>query len=146
MLREYTDAQDFASPPLKAVNISNGGVIIAARVELACTSAQRRHGLLGRNSLAPEEGIYLTPCEWIHTFRMRFPIDVAFLAADGSVLAIHHNLRPNRLSKIVLRADGILELSAGRLKATRTSVGDIIQIQNSRVAVSHSPEANEIAP
>jgi uncharacterized membrane protein (UPF0127 family) len=45
------------------------------------------------------------------------------------VLALHHNLKPNRLSKIVLRAQGVLELSAGRLRATDTEVGDIIQFR-----------------
>jgi len=60
---------------------------------------------------------------------MRFPIDVAFLARDGRVLALHHNLKPYRLSKIVLRAQGVLELSAGRLRATDTDVGDIIQFR-----------------
>ena len=116
-------------PSLQAVNVSKGGTIVAGGVERATSSAQRRRGLLGRNGLDPEEGIYLIPCEWIHTFFMRFPIDVAFLAADGRVLALHHSLKPNRLSKIVLRAQGVLELSAGRLRATDTEVGDIIQFR-----------------
>ena len=73
------------------------------------------------------EGIYLIPCEWIHTFGMHFPIDVAFLSPDGRILAVHHGLRPNRLSRIVLRAEGVLELSAGRLRATNTEVGDYVQ-------------------
>jgi uncharacterized membrane protein (UPF0127 family) len=64
---------------------------------------------------------------------MRFPIDVAFLARDGRVLALHHSLKPNRLSKIVLRAQGVLELSAGRLRATDTDVGDIIQFREADV-------------
>jgi len=143
MLFEKADIQPFPVSSLQAVNISKGEIIIAVRVELAVTSARRRRGLLGRDTLGPEEGVYLTPCEWIHTFRMQFPIDVAFLAANGSILAVHHNLRPNRLSKIILQADGILELSAGRLKTTRTTVGDIIRFQNSKVTVNHSPEADK---
>jgi uncharacterized membrane protein (UPF0127 family) len=79
--------------------------------------------------------MYIVPTQWIHTFRMRFPIDVAFLARDGRVLAVHHHLKPNRLSRIVLRAEGALELSAGRLRATDTEVGDKIRLQ----------EANETA-
>lgn len=118
-----------AEPSLQAVNVSKGGTIVARRVEWAGTSAQRRRGLLGRSELDPEEGIYLGPCQWIHTFRMKFPIDVAFLARDGRVLAVHHNLKANRLSKIVLRAQGVLELSAGRLRATDTDVGDILQFR-----------------
>jgi uncharacterized membrane protein (UPF0127 family) len=60
---------------------------------------------------------------------MKFPIDVAFLGKEGRVLAVHHNLKPNRISRIVLRARGVLELSAGRLQATDTDVGDVIQFR-----------------
>ena len=129
MPEERAKGIDPLEPSLQAVNVSKGDRIVACRVEWAGTSAQRRRGLLGRNELDPEEGIYLVPCEWIHTFRMQFPIDVAFLADDGRVLAVHHGLRPNRLSKIVLSAEGVLELSAGRLEATDTDVGDIIQFR-----------------
>jgi uncharacterized membrane protein (UPF0127 family) len=129
MSEESTKGIHPLEPSLQAVNVSKGARIVASRVEWAGTSAQRRRGLLGRNGLDPEEGMYLAPCEWIHTFWMRFPIDVAFLARDGRVLTLHHNLKPNRLSKIVLRAQGALELSAGRLRATDTEVGDIIQFR-----------------
>jgi uncharacterized membrane protein (UPF0127 family) len=60
---------------------------------------------------------------------MRFPIDVAFLSKDGRVLTVHHSLKPNRLSRIAIRAEGALELSAGRLRATGTEVGDVIELR-----------------
>lgn len=116
-------------PALQAVNTSKEGTIIARRVEWAGTSAQRRRGLLGRTGLDPEEAMYIVPCEWIHTFRMQFPIDVAFLAKNGRVLAVHHSLKPNRVSKIAFRAEGVLELSAGKLRVTDTEVGDIIELR-----------------
>ena len=74
--------------------------------------------------------MYLVPCQWIHMFGMRFSIDVAFLARDGRVLAVHHGLCPNRLSRPVLRAEGVLELAAGVLRNTRTTVGDRIEFQD----------------
>jgi uncharacterized membrane protein (UPF0127 family) len=116
-------------PALQAINLSKEGTIVAHRVEWAGTSAQRRRGLLGRTGLDPEEAMYIVPCEWIHTFRMQFSIDVAFLAKDGRVLAVHHDLKPNRLSRIVFRADGVLELAAGRLRVTDTEVGDIVELR-----------------
>jgi uncharacterized membrane protein (UPF0127 family) len=119
-----------AEPICRAINTSKGGSIVASRVEWAGTSTSRRRGLLGRDRLDPEEGIYLVPCKWIHMFGMRFPIDVAFLAADGRVVAVHHGLKPNRLSKIAFRAEGVLELAAGRLRATDTAVGDIIEFRD----------------
>ena len=129
MLGEGTKPTNPLESSLQAVNVSKGGTIVARRVEWAGTSAQRRRGLLGRYRLDPEEGIYIVPCEGIHTFRMKFPIDVAFLGKDGRVLVIHHSLKPNRISRIVLRAQGVLELSAGRLRATDTGVGDVIQFR-----------------
>ena len=129
MPEESTKGTDPREPSLQAINVSRGARIVACRVEWAGTSAQRRRGLLGRTELDPEEGIYIVPCEWVHTFFMRFPIDVAFLARDGRVLALHHNLKPNRISKLVLRARGVLELSTGRLRATDTDVGDIIEFR-----------------
>jgi uncharacterized membrane protein (UPF0127 family) len=127
MLDEGTRATNPPEPSLQAVNVSKGNTIVAQRVEWAGTSEQRRRGLLGRSGLDSEEGIYLVPCEWIHTFRMQFPIDVAFLARDGRVLAVHHSLKPNRISKLIIRAEGVLELAADRLRATFTDVGDIVR-------------------
>ncbi|MGB2805797.1 MAG: DUF192 domain-containing protein [Candidatus Zixiibacteriota bacterium] len=129
MLGEGTKPTNPLEPTLQAVNVSKEGTIVARRVEWAGTSAQRRRGLLGRSGMDPEEGIYIVPCEGIHTFRMKFPIDVAFLGKDGHVLVVHHSLKPNRISRIVLRAQGVLELSAGRLRATDTEVGDIIEFR-----------------
>lgn len=109
---------------VQAVNATRGNVI-ASRVVWA-TGAAKRRGLLGRSWLDPDEGMYLVPCQWIHMFGMRFPIDVAFLSLDGRVLAVHHDLRPNRLSRLVLRAHGVLELASGVLRDKDTRPGDRI--------------------
>jgi uncharacterized membrane protein (UPF0127 family) len=111
-----------------AVNARNGEVL-ARHVFWAGTSALRRKGLLGRDELDEQEGIYLVPCQWVHTFRMRFAIDVALLNSEGRVLTVHHGLRPNRLSRLVLRAEGVLELARGRLLDTDTRVGDFIELR-----------------
>ncbi|UCG51297.1 MAG: DUF192 domain-containing protein [Candidatus Latescibacterota bacterium] len=113
---------------LRAVNITKG-TEVASRVEWAGTSETRRRGLLGRGHLDPDEGIYIVPTQWIHMFGMRFPIDVAFLASDGRVLFVHHGLKPNRLSRLVWRAEGALEIAAGMLKTTNTTVGDVIEFR-----------------
>ena len=118
-----------SEPALQAVNLSKDYTIVARNVEWAGTSALRRRGLLGRSGLDPEGAMYIVPCQWIHTFRMQFPIDVAFLAKDGRVLAVHHGLKPNRLSRLVFLAEGVLELSAGRLSLTNTEVGDIVEFR-----------------
>jgi uncharacterized membrane protein (UPF0127 family) len=112
----------------EAINISKG-VVVAGRVEWAGTSAARRRGLLGREQIECDEGAYIVPTQWIHMFGMQFPIDVAFLDCRGRVLHMCHALEPNRLSPIVWRAEGALELSAGTLLETSTEVGDIIELR-----------------
>jgi uncharacterized membrane protein (UPF0127 family) len=62
-------------------------------------------------------------------FGMRFPIDVAFLDSEGQVLHLCRALNPNRLSPIVWRAEGALELAAGTLEATNTEIGDVIEFR-----------------
>ncbi len=86
---------------------------IAARVEKAEDYASRSRGLLGRDSLAREEGLWIVPCPMIHTFFMRFAIDVLFLDRGLKVLRVIENLRPWRLSPWVWGADSVLELPAG---------------------------------
>ena len=113
---------------VRAVNVSKGSVL-ATKIQWAGTSESRRRGLLGRNRIKANEGMYIVPTQWIHMFGMQFPIDVAFLDADGRVLCIHHSLQPNRLSRLVWRAEGALELVPGTLQATDTSVGDYITLQ-----------------
>jgi len=105
--------------------------IIAERVRWAGSSAERRRGLLDHGSLDVNEGMYIVPTQWIHTIGMRFPIDVAFIASDGRVLHIEHELKPNRFSKLVLRAEGALEFAAGVLANSNTTVGDTIELVDS---------------
>ena len=114
---------------MKALNKTRGA-LLADRLEWAGTSETRRKGLLGRTAFAQGEGIYIVPTQWIHMIGMKFPIDVAFLDRQGKVLAIHHGLKPNRFSRIVLRADGALELPEGTLAETGTENGDRIVFED----------------
>ncbi len=130
-----------SEPLLRAVNVSKRS-IVASRVWWAGTSDTRRRGLLGRQRIAADEGMYIVPTQWIHMFGMRFPVDVAFLNAAGQVLLIHHVLKPNRLSRLVWRAEGALELAPGSLRATGTEVGDVIRFES----VERSPGHTCVAP
>ena len=128
--RRDTVSNPLCGLQMQAINVTKGGVTLASDIMCANTSSDRRRGLLGRANLRIDEGIYLTPCEWLHTFGMRFAIDIAFLSAEGEVLAVHRELWPRRLSKIVLRAHGALELAAGALRRSGTEVGDVVQFVN----------------
>lgn len=106
----------------------NREISLGDRIEWAGSSDTRTKGLLGRASLDAGEGLYIVPCQWVHMFGMKFPIDVAFLDREGRVLAMQHTLKPNRISKLVWRADGVLELPAGTLESSGTERGDVIEL------------------
>ncbi|CAN5246450.1 hypothetical protein BH23ACT9_BH23ACT9_10610 [soil metagenome] len=81
-----------------------------APLEVAVTATTRRRGLLGRDGL--EGALWLAPAKQVHSMRMRFDLDVAFVAADGTVL--HVQVLPRgRISRIVWRARGVLEAEHG---------------------------------
>ncbi len=100
------------------------GAVLCERLERAGTWRARLVGLLGRDGLAPGDGLLLDPCSSVHTFFMRFPIDVAFLDDSGVVVALNHRLRPWRATRLHLRARTTLELPAGALEAGGVLVGD----------------------
>jgi hypothetical protein len=81
-------------------------------------------GLLGRRSLAGDEGLLLTPCTSIHTFFMRFPIDILYLDREQVVVKAVRALRPFRFSACLRGSRSTLELPAGAIEASGTQVGD----------------------
>lgn len=80
-------------------------------------------GLLGLDSLPQGEGTLLRPASSVHTFFMRFPIDVVFLDTDLSVLRIVPGLDPWRIA-VRWRAAAVLELPAGETERCGIMVGD----------------------
>ena len=97
--------------------------VVAEAAEVADSSGTRRRGLLGRNGLANGEGLWIVPCEAVHTWGMRFPIDVVYLDRNRRVRKIRHALVPWRFS-MCLPAHSVLELPAGTANQTKTEPGD----------------------
>lgn len=84
-----------------------------ARLEVAASPNRRSRGLLGRTGL--DGGLLITPCSGVHTFRMKFGIDVAFLDKSWTVLDIVQ-MKPNRMGRNRLRARHVLEAEWGALE------------------------------
>jgi hypothetical protein len=112
---------------LQAINQATGQVI-ASRVKIAQDFQSRSTGLLNRSSLDENEGLLIKPCNSIHTFFMKFPIDVLFLDQKGKVVKIGESIKPWRLFGALFKGCMVLEIRAGRLKQVKTTVGDIIKI------------------
>ncbi len=98
-------------------------VSLGDHIDIADTSAKRRRGLLKHTELAAGEGLWIAPCEAVHTIGMKFPIDVLFLDKKRKVLKIKHEMPRSRMA-VCLRAHSVLELPSGTATATKTTAGD----------------------
>ena len=96
------------------------GQVVAAEVLPALDSAARRRGLLGRDSLAGGTAMVIAPTNAVHTFFMRFPIDVAFVGKDGRVVKIRAGLRAWRMAG-AWGAHAVVEMAAGSFARDRKS-------------------------
>jgi uncharacterized membrane protein (UPF0127 family) len=102
--------------------------VLSNRCHFANTVLKRMVGLLNRRKFAEGEGLLLDRCYGVHTFGMRFPIDVLFLDKDLRVIRAVKALPPYRTC-VVRKAVYVLELPVGALQTTRTEESDQIQIR-----------------
>ena len=98
---------------------------VASCVEVADRGRARTRGLLGRQALGEDEGLWIVPCEAVHTFGMRFAIDLVFVDRRNVVRKVRSSVSPWRLSGC-LRAHSVLELAAGTLQRTPIRPGDTL--------------------
>jgi uncharacterized membrane protein (UPF0127 family) len=101
--------------------------ILADKADMADTSEKRRTGLLKHDHLDPGQGLWIVPCESVHSFFMKFTIDLVYLDKNKKVRKVRHRMVPWRLSAC-LSAHSILELPAGAVEASKTQAGDQLQI------------------
>ena len=103
--------------------------VIADRVDVAKTRAERAVGLLSRTGLEPGEALWIVPSRGVHTWGMRFTIDVLALDEEGNVIDCVSNLRPWRVRLPRRGTAGVLELPAGTLAASHTDMGHRIVLE-----------------
>ena len=115
------------APTTYTVFNRNRGFNLATRVAVAGTSQTRRRGLLGKESIEPEAGLWIAPCEAVHTFGMRTVIDVVFLDRHNRVSKLISNLKPSRIA-VCLKATSVLELAGGNLAQGETRLGDQLEL------------------
>jgi uncharacterized protein len=108
--------------------VRDDGAVVCDSCGLAATFFTRLRGLLDRKGLAPGEGLLIRPASSIHTFFMRFPIDVVFVDRGGVVVKLVSNLRPWR---VALGRGGrdVLELRAGEADSRGIRLGDRLALR-----------------
>lgn len=111
-----------------AVQNLDRGVSVATEVRVAGTSGARRRGLLGVETLAEGAGLWIAPCEAIHTFGMKVAIDVVFLDKEFRVRKLVAKFAPRRIA-ICWRASSVLELQGGAVARSGTMLGDRLKLE-----------------
>ncbi len=104
--------------------VSNNS-LIAGNVGIANTFVKRFFGLMCKQPLAQGQGLYIQPCQQIHTHFMRFAIDVVFLDGQMRVLHVEHNMKPWKISRYYKAANSVLELAPHQAQTIR--IGDALR-------------------
>ena len=108
------------------------GLTVSTTLLPAFDSRSRRRGLLGRHALERHTALILAPCRAIHTWFMRFAIDVLFVRKDGTILEVLPSVSPWRIA-LSLRAFAVIELAAGVAVESETRAGDRLKVVSREV-------------
>jgi hypothetical protein len=103
---------------------------LATEVAVADTHWTRLRGLMGTSaaSFRSGQGLWIVPCHGVHTFAMRFPIDVVYLDRAKKVVHLEKDLQPWRIAPVRRKAVSVLELPSETLTTTGTAIGDELEI------------------
>ena len=115
--------------------IARTGTPLAERIEIARDSKSRRQGLLGRERLDRNSAFVIAPCQGVHTFGMRFPLDIVAVARDGTVLKIRSQVPRNRIV-IAWSGFAMIELAAGAVTEAGLREGDTLVARLDNLAFS----------
>lgn len=109
------------------VKVSHNNQLISSNIEVASTMASRMIGLMFRKAPKNSDGLLLHPCNSIHTFFMRYSLDVVFLSKKNEVIKVIRNLKPWRMTFIYFKANKTLELPSGKLPL-EVKEGDLMEV------------------
>ena len=115
------------------------GRFIAHEVRIAGSWAARLLALSGERSLPTRAGLFLSPAHGIHTFGMRFAVDVVFLSRQMRVLGLAQRVQPWRVLLAPRGTGHVLELAAGQIAATALKAGTFIVVESTRPQCARSP-------
>ena len=104
---------------------------LASKLRVANTHWSRLVGLLGTSdrNFKNGSGLWIVPSHGVHTFMMRFAIDVIYLDEQGTIVHLEENVKPWRMTPIRLEAISVIELPSHTIWNTSTKVGDQIEIE-----------------
>ena len=114
------------------ITVVQGGYVLAKNAVYAKSLFVRIRGLIGYNTLAEGEALVIPSCRQVHTFFMRFPIDVVFVDRKGCVVGIAENLAPFSVSGYYWKAHLTVEIPAGAVARASLSIGALLLVKDGR--------------
>ena len=126
-MKSFVDPLLRSAKALLVLTNARNNRIVARTLLTAFDSASRRRGLLEHESLDESTALIIAPSNAIHTFSMRFAIDVAFVSRDGRVVKVSPSVAPWRIAAS-WRGFAVIELRAGALAGSDTRPGDRLQV------------------
>ncbi len=103
--------------------------VIVEKLKPAYSFGKRLKGLMFQKSLQPRSGVHIKPCPSIHTFFMKFPIDVIYIDKEMTIVGMEHALSPGKLGGRFKNAHSVIEMEAGQISASKVYVGQTLRIQ-----------------
>lgn len=137
MEQEFSKPRDeagkgiYMGEPSRCVYVYNQAkeTFLALRAKVADSVLSRLVGLLGQRSLTQESGVWIVPCNSIHTIGMLFTIDVVLIDKNFRVVGLHESVRPFSIVRPNFRAESVLEIPPHSIFRSGTSVGDQLLIE-----------------
>jgi uncharacterized membrane protein (UPF0127 family) len=117
---------------LVAVNATRG-VALTERARIAENPWTRLVGLLRDRQLAAGDGLWIVPCNSIHSFAMKFIFDAIFLDKEQRVVYLRAEMAPWRATPIIFGSHSVLEVPAGAIAGSGTRLGDQFEMRRSQV-------------
>lgn len=108
-------------------NVTRGSTL-ATQARRAANFVTRARGLMMAPPLPNGGGLVIEPCNSIHMFFMRYPLDIVFLGKGGEVVFMYKGIKPWRMGRLVRGARLAIELPEGAIERSGTQVGDRIEM------------------
>jgi uncharacterized membrane protein (UPF0127 family) len=100
--------------------------VLLDHLDVASGFSARARGLMGRAPLPAGHGLYLPRCRCVHTFFMRFPLDLVFITREHEVVRVERTVKPWRICGAGPRAFGVIEVASGWLPDGQPAPGDVL--------------------
>lgn len=109
--------------------LQKNNVVVSDNVHQALSFASRLKGLMFSKELPVGQSLLIQPCNSVHTFFMRFPIDVLFLSNSNEIVDVRKNMKPYRLTSLIPNSRAVLETNAGTIEQHQIEVGDQLRFE-----------------